>query len=79
MLTVLTVSLLTENNTLFVQKSIKYYGQVAEWSKALVLGTSSKEREFESHLDHFYINVSKTNKKMNYKYINKQRLSWLIV
>jgi len=23
--------------------------------------------------------VSKTNKKMKYKYINKQRLSWLIV
>ena len=50
-------------NIYFPYNTIKYFeygqdlaeGSLAEWSKALVLGTSPKGRGFESHSDHVFL------------------------
>ena len=52
-------------------KSVQYSGSLAEWSKALVLGTSPKGRGFESHSCQMFVTCVKF-------WVKNMLLIWII-
>lgn len=50
-------SIAVRMHIIFLRDNFPKKGSVAEWSKALVLGTSPKGHGFESHLCHIFLNT----------------------